>query len=535
MRKSMFIAFSLILTTLFGVPARADEAQKIIDQYLKAVGGSKAVSRLQTLAIDGSVASIGDAAPGTYTFKAKRPNRFYTELRAYGDTLIESYNGKSAWHQGADGEIATLLGHDALEMEAAAQYYNARLESLGKRKIGAAYKGEAQVRGRPAQEVELTYPTGVQWRVFFDAQTHLILEEKAQIAGTPREIYYDDYRAVNGLKVPYKIELKRGNDAYSVSVTRVGVNETIGERVFDFPMKSQVKLPDLKKLFEQLDANQKQIDKIKENYAGTRLEEETEYDKTGKVTKKEAKEFTFFYLDGEEISTLTKKDGKDLSESEQKKENEQTQKRIEEVQKQSKKKEEKAEKAKEQGKDEKEKDEPGIEVFLRTSQFVNPRRERFRGQDVLVFDFEPNPEYKAKNLVERLVKELAGVVWVDEKANDVARLEAYFVGDFHLGGGILASVQKGTSFVFEQAYLNNEVWLPTYEEAHVGARVLLVKGFKLNAITRYSDYKRFNVETLNSIGKPKEALPPTAPATPPSPNPTPTPAPVPAPTTTIPQ
>jgi len=44
---------------------------------------------------------------------------------------------------------------------------------------------------------------------------------------------------VNGLKVPYKIELKRGNDAYSVSVTRVGVNETIGERVFDFPMKSQ--------------------------------------------------------------------------------------------------------------------------------------------------------------------------------------------------------------------------------------------------------------------------------------------------------
>src|SRR6266403_1419906 len=508
MRKSMFIAFSLILTTLFGVPARADEAQKIIDQYLKAVGGSKAVSRLQTLAVDGSVASIGDAAPGTYTFKAKRPNRFYTELRAYGDTLIESYNGKSAWHQGADGEIATLLGHDALEMEAAAQYYNARLESLAKRKIGAAYKGETQVRGRPAQEVELTYPTGVQWHVFFDAQTHLILEEKAQIAGTPREIYYDDYRAVNGLKVPYKIELKRGNDAYSVSVTRVGVNETIGERVFDFPMKSQVKLPDLKKLFEQLDANQKQIDKIKENYAGTRLEEETEYDKTGKVTKKEAKEFTFFYLDGE-----------------QKKENEQTQKRIEEVQKQSKKKEEKAEKAKEQGKDEKEKDEPGIEVFLRTSQFVNPRRERFRGQDVLVFDFEPNPEYKAKNLVERLVKELAGVVWVDEKANDVARLEAYFVGDFHLGGGILASVQKGTSFVFEQAYLNNEVWLPTYEEAHVGARVLLVKGFKLNAITRYSDYKRFNVETLNSIGKPKEASPATTPTTPPSQTPTPTPAP----------
>jgi hypothetical protein len=526
MRNSILIALLFVFETLFSAPARADEAQKIIDQYLKAVGGSKAISRLQTLSIDGSVAAFGDAAPGTYTFKVKRPNRFYTELRANGDTLIESYNGKSAWHEVADGEIGTLLGHDAVEMEIASQYYNAHLESLVKRKVGAAYRGESPVHGRAAQEVEITYPTGVQWHVFFDPQSHLIVEEKAQIAGIPREIYYDDYREVNGIKVPYKIELKRGNDSYSISVTRVAVNETIGERVFDFPMKSQVKLPDLKKLFEQLDANQKQIDKIKENYAGTRLEEETEYDKSGKLTKKEAKEYAFFYLDGEEISTLVKKDGKVLSESEQKKENEQTQKRIEEVQKQNKKKEAKEEKAKEEGKDEKDKDDPGIEVFLRTSQFVNPRRERFRGQDVLVFDFEPNPEYKPKNMVERLVKELAGVVWVDEKANDVARLEAYFVGDFHLGGGILASVQKGTSFVFEQAYLNNEVWLPTYEEAHVGARVLLVKGFKLNAITRYSDYKRFNVETLNSIGKPKDAPPAPAPATNPAPAPTSAPSPI---------
>jgi hypothetical protein len=70
---------------------------------------------------------------------------------------------------------------------------------------------------------------------------------------------------------------------------------------------------------------------------------------------------------------------------------------------------------------------------------------------------------------------------------------------------LLANLQKGTSFIFEQAYVNNEVWLPTYEEAHVGVRVLLLKGFKVNAVTRYSDYKRFNVETLSTIAKPKGA------------------------------
>ena len=355
--------------------------------------------------------------------------------------------------------------------------------------------------------MQLTYPTGVQWAVYFDPQTHLIVEEKATIAGIPRDTYYDDYRNVGGVKLPYKLEVHRGNDTYNVNVTRAAVNETVGERVFDFPRKSQVQLPDLKKLFEEIDANQKQIDKIKENYAGTNVEEETEFDKTGKVTKKGAKEYTFFYLNGEEVSTLVKKDGKPLSDEEQKKENEKTQKHIEEAQKREKKKEAKEEKTKEEGKEEKENenDDPGIEVFLRVSQFVNPRRERFRGQDVLVFDFEPNPEYKPKNMEEKVVKELAGVVWVDEKAHDVARLEAYFVGDVKIGGGLLANLQKGTSFAFEQSYVNNEVWLPTYVEAHVGVRLLLVKGFKINVTNRYSDYKRFNVETLSTINKPKAA------------------------------
>jgi hypothetical protein len=231
-----------------------------------------------------------------------------------------------------------------------------------------------------------------------------------------------------------------------------------------------------------------------------------EYESDGKVKKRELTEYTFFYLNGEEVSTRVKKDGKPLSSEEQKKENEKTQKHIEELQKHQAKKEAKEEKAKEEGKsNEKEKDDPGIEVFLRACQFVNPRRERFRGQDVLVFDFEPNPEFKPHKLEEKLVQKLAGVVWIDEKAHDVARLEAYFVGDMKIGGGLLANLQRGTSFVFEQAFMNNEVWLPTYFEAHIGARVLLVKGFKINVVTRYSDYRRFNVETLSTIAKPKGA------------------------------
>jgi hypothetical protein len=483
-----------------------------VDQYVKAAGGGRALAKIQTLTLEGSFTS-DDGKTGTYTLDTKLPNRYYSELLVGEKILIEAYNGKSAWHQNAAGELGTLVGPEGMQLEAAAQYYNSRLVNPRKSKIALTFAGHAQVRGRDALQIEITTATGVKRQIFFDSQTHLIVKETATVGGVDEEIFYDDYRTIDGVKLAHKIELHRESVKYGIDVTRTVINGTVGERVFDFPIKSQVKLPDLKALFKEIDDNQKAIDKLKENYTGTRAEEETEFESNGKVKKREVTEYTFFYLNGEEVSTVVKKDGKALSDAEQKKENEKTQKRIEELQKRETKKEAKEEKAKEEGKSE-EKDEPGIEIFLRACQFVNPRRERFRGQDVLVFDFEPNPEFKAHKLVEKVVQKLAGVVWIDEKAHDVARLEAYFVGDMRFAGGLLANLQKGTSFVMEQAYVNNEVWLPTYEEAHVGVRVLLLKGIKVNAVTRYSDYKKFNVETLSTIAKPKGAA--EVPADPPA-------------------
>jgi len=514
MRTPVFATLLALFLAGEAYSARAQEPAKIVDQYVKAAGGGRVLGRIQTLTLEGTF-TTDEGKAGTYTLDTKLPNRYYSELLVGEKNAIEAYNGKSAWHQGAGGELGTLVGPEGMQLEAASQFYNSRLLNLKKNKITLALVGHAQVRGRDALELEVTTATGVKRLVFFDAQTHLIAKETATVGGIAEEILYDDYRTVDSVKLPYKIELHRGSDKYDITVTRAVINGTIGERVFDFPIKSQVKLPDLKALFKEIDENQKAIDKLKENYAGSQSEEETEYEADGKVKKHEISEYTFFYLAGDEITTLVKKDGKPLSEAEQKKENEKTQKRIEERQKREAKKEAKEEKAKEEGKN-KDDDEPGIEVFLRACQFVNPRRERFRGQDVLVFDFEPNPEFKPHKLVEKLAQKLAGVVWVDEKAHDVARLEAYFTGDMKIAGGLLANLQKGTSFVYEQQFVNNEVWLPTYMEAHIGVRFLLVKGIKVGVVTRYWDYKKFNVETLSTIAKPKGAAetpadPPTKP------------------------
>jgi hypothetical protein len=514
----LFCAFLLGISA----PSRGQEntraeAAKIINSYVKASGGSHLLSRVRTLSLEGSVtvptdatgaAEAGgpaDAFSGTYTLDTKFPNRYYSELILGGKHFIQSYNGKSAWHDEASSGPSTMVGTDSLELEAEAQFANSRLVNLKKSGLYAVLLGHASVQGKDAVQVELTSASGIKRELFFDPASHFLIEESGPVGGINDQIFYSSYAPQDGLQVPRHIELHRGPAVYSIAITAVTVNGVLGERIFDLPLSSQVQLPDLKALFKEIDANQKAIDKIKEDYAGVQTEEEIEYGSNGEVKKRTVTASSFFYDNGEEISTVTARNGKPLTPAEAQKETEKAQKRVEEIQKEQQKKDAADAKAKQEGKETKEEkdDDVGIEMFLRVCQFVNPRRERFRGQDVLVFDFEGNPEYKPRNLAEKIVQKLAGVIWVDEKAHDVARLEAHFVGDAKIAGGLLATVQKGTAFVFEQEYVNNEVWLPTYAEANVGARVLLVKGLHLTDVTRYSDYKKYHVETHSVIAPPK--------------------------------
>ena len=108
MRTIVSILVTSVLFTGCATPAHAQSAAKIVEQYLKAAGGERAISRIQTLALEGTFTGASDGEAGTFTLDAKLPNRYYSELVVGHKSWINAYNGKSAWHQSGDGEIATL-------------------------------------------------------------------------------------------------------------------------------------------------------------------------------------------------------------------------------------------------------------------------------------------------------------------------------------------------------------------------------------------------------------------------------------------
>jgi hypothetical protein len=256
------------------------------------------------------------------------------------------------------------------------------------------------------------------------------------------------------------------------------------------PQQDSRPLPDIPTLLRDIGKNQQALEDLRKLYTCHLSEEEDKVDSGGQVKSRTVKEYDVFYIGEDQVLHLLAKDGKPLDADEKKQEDDRFNKRFDDLKK---KQAEFSGDPKKQAKKEEE-DEAEISDFLRAEVFTNPRRDHFRGQEVIAFDFNGNPEYKPKNRIDGIIQKLSGVMWVDEQAREIVRLEARFAEAVKVGGGLLASLEKGSNFVFEQEKINDEVWLPSYAEVHFAGRIFVVK-LKQNAIDHYTDYKKFRVGT----------------------------------------
>ena len=188
--QKRLLALWFVLLSAGSSPCSAQSAQKIVDEYVHAEGGAKALAKIQTANITGSLADDATGKSGTYSLITKAPDKFYSEIIIEPYRLIEAYNGKSAWGQdtwakeiSADsssdstGAPHTLTSAVATEWEAAGRYLNSRLADAKKSKFGLQLIDAEDVGGRKAYHVRIALSPRVSRELFFDAQTHLLIRE----------------------------------------------------------------------------------------------------------------------------------------------------------------------------------------------------------------------------------------------------------------------------------------------------------------------------------------------------------------------
>jgi hypothetical protein len=250
------------------------------------------------------------------------------------------------------------------------------------------------------------------------------------------------------------------------------------------PVDRAALLPEPNALLESVKTNQNRLEADRRNYICRRKDEETIVKRDNAKTTV-LREYEVYYIGPFEIDRLIALDGRSVS-------GEQVKKQNAEVAKQERKARELMQSLQTRG--DADNDTITVSKFLAASEFSNLREELLQGRTVYAFNFQPRPGFRPKGKAEQILQRLGGTIWVDEQSQELARLEAHLLGDFRVLGGLLASVSKGASFVFENQCVNNEVWLPSYGEAHYDSRILL-RGKRRDIALSYTDYRKFRVES----------------------------------------
>jgi hypothetical protein len=490
----MKFKFLSLFVLIFSVSAFAQSPSKILKQAEKALGGTKALLAAGSWVKTGTIKRQKDGASGRFQMQTSQPNLYRVAYDIEGFETETGSNGRSGWSRDSRNGLSTLTGEASRDFQAEAAFRNSLWLNYKKEKSKIAAGQQQQIGGKTANLLILTTLKGVTFRVYFDAASGLPVREEIPAGDGIKTFDYADYRLVNGVRQPYSITYKTGEDTFEITLDDVKGNSQIARATFDFPARSGEPLPDISKLLADLRANEDRVENILDRYAFTEKYITRETGKDGILRETRSETFQFSFYKGNRIRRLIEKNGRPLSEKEQAQEDKEVAKRLEDLEKEIAKREAKGDQVDEGS------GRVSVAELLRASNLVNPRRERFRGRNVVVFDFEPNMTFDYKNARSMLkfFGKTAGVMWIDEEDKQIARLEAVLADSFNIAGGMLAKLRKGASFTLERERVNNEIWLPSQTDINLSVRVLMVKGINLNQVIKAYDYRKFETEVKDA-------------------------------------
>ncbi|HBR55940.1 MAG TPA: hypothetical protein DEA22_00460 [Blastocatellia bacterium] len=489
----MKLLFLFLITVFTALAAAGQSASAILKKAERALGGKQAMEKAAARTQTGSITKLSGNAVGRYSLTTARPNLLKVSWDIEGFEFESGYNGRSAWVRDSREGLRTLTGHESMRFQAEAAFRNSLWLNYKKEKSRIVKGGKADAGGRVADTLILTNSKGTSIKIFFDGETGLPIRE--EFPGTEGVTAYDysDFRSVGAGKMPFAVTMHLGDEIYKIEIDSIDINQKPLRSDFDFPKFNDDPLPEIRSLLADLQENEDHVEEILDTYSYLQKIIRRKLGKDGILRETGSETYQMSFYKGYRITRLIEKNGSPLSASDQEDADREAQKEAEKIEK-------KIAKAEKENARSHDSDDRGrrisIAEVLRASNLLNPRRERFRGRDVIVFDFEPNPKYDFKN-AKSLLKffgKTAGVIWIDEKDKQVARIEAFLASNYNIGGGILAKLKKGAAFTLEQERVNNEIWLPSSADINLSVRVLLLKGVDVNQVIKSYDYRKFETE-----------------------------------------
>jgi hypothetical protein len=164
-----------------------------------------------------------------FLMELARPRKMRFELQVAGQTALQVYDGVNGWKLRPYLNRLDVEPYTADELKAASiqSELDGPLVDYAAKGTRIESDGIEKVEDRDTYKLKLTLKSGDVTHVWVDAQTFL----ETKVEGQPRrldgiyhpvEVYYRDYRNVNGLEIPFVLETR----VLPVTKTAMGLRDT---------------------------------------------------------------------------------------------------------------------------------------------------------------------------------------------------------------------------------------------------------------------------------------------------------------------
>jgi len=164
-----------------------------------------------------------------FLMELARPGKMRFELQVAGKTALQVYDGANGWKLRPYLNRLEVEPYTAEEVKIASMQseLDGPLVDYVAKGTRIELEGTEKVEDRDTYKLKLTLKNGVVTHVWVDAQTFLETKVQGQprrLDGTdhPVEVYYRDYRNVNGLEIPFVLETR----VLPVAKTAMGLRDT---------------------------------------------------------------------------------------------------------------------------------------------------------------------------------------------------------------------------------------------------------------------------------------------------------------------
>jgi photosynthetic reaction center cytochrome c subunit len=208
--------------------------QAILDKYLAAVGGAEAVQKTRTRIQTGNIEVSGKKFP--IEVYSQAPNQRVSTSHMGPNVSATAYNGETGWLSTPNG-VRPMSPAEQQAASIDAQLYFP--EWLPKAYQDFKTLPAETIDGKNTYLVSAIGTGQVPLNLYFDQQSGLLLRlvrfAETPLGKNPTQIDYADYRAVDGLKIPYRWTLARPNGRFTIQIDEVKQNVPVDEKLFVMP------------------------------------------------------------------------------------------------------------------------------------------------------------------------------------------------------------------------------------------------------------------------------------------------------------